>query len=60
MLSHTDDHPQGDLAIFGYRPAMKSEFYQNYFYTLATCLNKCIETLQFLEFFGDFFLKGNI
>ncbi len=27
MLSHTDDHPQGDLAIFGYRPAMKLEFY---------------------------------
>jgi hypothetical protein len=24
---HNGDHPQGDLATFGYRPAMKVEFF---------------------------------
>jgi hypothetical protein len=38
----TSDHLQGDLDKSGYRPATK------FGYILATCLNNCIETWQFL------------
>jgi hypothetical protein len=27
MSCHVGDRPQGDLAMFGYRPAMKVKFY---------------------------------
>jgi len=38
----TSDHLQGDLDIFGYRPATKFGYIQ------ATWLNNCVETWQFL------------
>lgn len=55
----TSDHLQGDLDIFGYRPATKFGYIQ------ATCLNNCVETWQFFvkmlkKFWPDFLgKKGN-
>jgi len=36
---HIGCHPQGNLAMFGYGPAMKVEIYSNPFYIQPTCLN---------------------
>jgi len=38
FFSPFGDHPEGDLATFGYRPAMKVENLLKSFYILATCL----------------------
>ncbi len=54
---HTGDHPQGDLATFGYRPAMDANSLTS-FYILATCLNQCVETWKKIRFFFE--KAGNI
>jgi hypothetical protein len=43
---HTGDHPQGDLAMFDYRPAMKVKIIKIFLYH-GYLLEQCIETLGF-------------
>jgi len=58
-------HPQGDLAIFGYRPAMKvKNFIKILFISwICTCFELCVETWRFflkkmISIFGNF-KRGN-
>jgi hypothetical protein len=41
--------PKGNLAIFGYRPAMKVKIYSKSFYILCTCLKEFVETWRILK-----------
>jgi hypothetical protein len=41
-FSHIGDHPQGDLAMFGYRPAMDVKFIKILLYP-GYSLEKCVD-----------------
>jgi hypothetical protein len=47
MWSQTGNHPQEDLAKFGYRPDVKVEKIQNLSYIFGTCLEPVAELWQF-------------
>jgi len=48
-VSQTNDHPQEDLAKFGYRKDVKVKHFSGPFYILATCWN------LLLQKFGNFY-----
>jgi hypothetical protein len=54
-------HPQGDLAVFGFTPTMKVEFYEILLYLgylLEQCMYRDIVLLIFLIQNLEFFGKG--
>jgi len=48
---HIGHHPQGDLAMFDFRPVMKilKIKIKILFISLVTCLNKCVGNIKFLD-----------
>jgi hypothetical protein len=55
-------HPQGDLAMFGYRPAMKVKFIEILLY-LSYFIETCVEAWQFFiisNFLAISFLRRGI
>ncbi len=47
----TSNHPQVDLATFGYKPTMKVKNLEKPFYTLAICFNNVKKHGDFEDFF---------
>jgi hypothetical protein len=58
LCCHTGDHPQGDLAMFGYRPAMKVGISFKSFFNLSL-LEQCVNNMAILNI-KFFFLHSGL